>query len=278
METQIEAQIEEKSKGDVANSKVSYIAIPEKLICNRQNGKEKDKKEINTKAKYLYIILKMVSHNDKVNIYYNNLIKKLGWTDKRTLQKYLKILKDNKYIDYAFDRIVGNSKIEISLKFKKPFIQIDRELLERGIERGIERRENTNKEESNLTQAQVENGIILLYYLENKYNSNWGYACPNREEILNVIGINNGGLSKIINYYHSKYICEFCQGEIISNLSKERELQTKENINKNQKNSKMRLKNRYIVNNMTTNKERRYKIHKNKEYFFKIAEYTKESK
>jgi len=100
---------------------ISYIAIPQNLIYDNN---------LNTKAKYLYIILKKHAVSDKVNIGYDKLMDSLVWSDKRTLKRYLEILRQYNYIDYEFDRIGKLHSLEMKIEFNKPFIQIDRELVE----------------------------------------------------------------------------------------------------------------------------------------------------
>ena len=73
---------------------------------------------LNVKAKYLYIVLKKSSAWNKVNISYEKLMEELQWTNKKTLKKYLTILKNNNYIDYEFESIFYYKPLKIKLKQK----------------------------------------------------------------------------------------------------------------------------------------------------------------
>lgn len=238
-------------KGDFMKEKtkkVSYISVPMKLIRNntKDNG-------LNVKAKYLYIILKKLSTNSKVTISYQKLLEELQWTNKKTLKKYLEILKQNNYIDYNFQSIYYYKPLEIKVIQHRPYIMLDRELVNNALYIQIDQDElSPKRKRSNLVYR--ENGIVYLYFLEANYNAEWGYACPNRKELLNVLTLNNSELTQINEYYHKRLICEFKRGKMITNQE--------------DKTLIMRTRNRYIVNKKDENGNKRYKKHKKDNYFF----------
>jgi hypothetical protein len=217
----------------------SYIAIPQKLIYDDN---------LNTKAKYLYIILKKHSVSDNVNIGYLKLMESLKWTDKRGFKRYLKALKDNNYIEYEFEKVGNSHPLKIKLNFSKPFVQIDRELVDKGLKC------ITADKDGVIYKNNAEKGIIYLYTIEDRYRKDWGYSCPSREDICKILKLNNGRLTKIIKYYHDTYICEYQQGKIIDNSDKE---------------ITRRTRNRYQPNIKDKYGNRRYSNHKPKNYFFK---------
>jgi len=224
---------EAKNKSSTSNTnknKTSYISVPQRLIYDKSKG-------MCTKAKYLYIILKKHSANNIVKIKYSNLMESLKWTDNRTLKRYLIVLNNFGYIEYKIDstRIYSDNVLELKIVNIKPFILLAREVVEKGLKYDKE-------------SYSREKGIIYLYLMEDKYNEEWGYACPNRKEISDIIGLNNGSVTDIIKYYHDKFLCEHYRGW------------------KNEETGDM-IRSRYLVNNISKDGNSRYKKHKRKEYF-----------
>lgn len=232
----------ERNKG---STKTSYISIPNELINNS---------DINIKAKYLYIILKKHStkHKTKVStlIKYDKLNKSLMWNDKRKLKRYLSILKELNYIKYDFKEINNYIPLEIEFINHKQFIMIARDIVDKTLLINID---NSNSKRGDMYY--IEKGIVYLYFLEGYYNEYWGYACPSRRELSNIIKTNNSDTTKIIKYYHNNYICEYCQGKVIG-----------------EKDKPMRARNRYIPNNIDINGNKRYMRHKKESYFFKDSD------
>jgi len=222
-------------------NKTSYISIPQKLIHDKN-------KEVNVKAKYLYITLKKHSVKDKVNIRYNTLMNSLQWTDKRILKKYLDILKNNRYINYEFDVIHKYISIEIIIVGIKPFIMMARDIVEQALSINVETVEC--KPRSKLFWR--EKSILYLYLMEDKFNNEWGYSCPNRKEIESILSSNNIDTKKIIDYCHENMICEYNQGIIVNADS----------------GKVQRSRNRYLPNNKDKDGKLRYQYHKSIEYFF----------
>lgn len=229
-------------------SSTSYISVPMKLI--KSNTKLDG---LNVKAKYLYIILKKVSVYDNVSISYKKLLQELQWTNKRTLKKYLDILKQNEYIKYNFETMSHYIPLEIKISKHTPYIMLDRELVNVALTIVVDQSE-IKEEYQRKNLVYRENGIVYLYFLEANYNAEWGYACPSRNEMRKILTLNNTELTQLNQYYHKRFICEFKQGKMITNQE--------------DKTLIMRARNRYIVNIKDKNGSSRYKKHKKDNYFF----------
>jgi len=228
----------------------SYISIPNKLIYDTK---------INTKAKYLYIILKKHAINNKVNINYENIMNNLEWSDKRTFKKYLEILKDNNYISYDFTRIVYYLPLKIELIFSKPFVMIARSIVEKILILNISKSYKTTDSKSTHKRTDSffkEKGLIYLFFIEHLFNIQLGYSFPSRKELTDILKITNKELSHIIKQYHKNHLCEYCQGEILEG-------------SESSATGIRRTRNRYLPNNILSNGKYRYYNHKPKDYFFK---------
>jgi hypothetical protein len=62
-------------------------------------------KAIKTFETYLYVCLKQLAINDELNVYTKQLLDILQWKDRKTLKKYLKLLRDKGYISFNFDNL-----------------------------------------------------------------------------------------------------------------------------------------------------------------------------
>ena len=212
----------------MSSKKNGFISVPTELILDT---------EIPYKAKYLYIILKKHSFDDDLIIKYEKLMSLLKWKDKKSFKKYLLILKVNGYISYEFKKIIELIPLEIKIEFKKPFIKLDRDIINKALD--LSNGENIYNHEK---------GLLLLYYLEYNFNEGWGYSCPSFEEINNILKMDTKRIKEIIWLYHINYICEYTKGYMIGNL---------------------KIRNRYVVNNTIYDSfndkyKKRYKNHKAK--------------
>lgn len=218
-----------------------FTSIPTTLLMSE---------DLNNKDKYVYLKLKQNSSKGKSVTTISKIKKYSDVSDNRTILKSLSKLKEFGFINYPDFDVIPRTSIAIEIfDSDESFIKIDNEIFEK-----IEL----------LFKPNQHNAIILYYYLEKEYNINYGYACPSRDEISSVTKLNNGKVSEITKIMHDNFICEFQQGDKIEN-----------DVNEF---GYTRMRNRYIPNTIkyskdgvtnNQNNERRYKRHKNKQFFFK---------
>ncbi len=192
--------------------KISYIQMPNNLILDTN---------LNTKAKYLYLVLKISSTDNISIIYTKTLLKKLQWSDTKTLKKYLTQLKHQGYIQYDFNKLPKHKPMEIKLLPKGYYTELDREIIHKTIEicKAVKIIRYTKDNNNNNIKKEVladlkEDAIILLYLYEMYYNENFscGYACPSYEHIYKTLKIRQQNITAINKTLHDNYICKCISG------------------------------------------------------------------
>jgi hypothetical protein len=176
-------------------SKISYIQVPNSLICN---------KEIKSQAVYLYIILKMsCNKSNTVTISKNKLLAKLEWNDNRTLKTHMEQLKTNNYIQYDFTSLPINKTMTINIRKLNTanknksdyFTQIDRDTIHKVFDVA---QKTPIKIKKDTTYADLKDKSIRLIYLYEKcYNKEYGYAWISYREIQAQTGISNKYIKSI---------------------------------------------------------------------------------
>jgi hypothetical protein len=185
--------------------------------------------------KFTYAMIVLNSKDSKCNINNKQLKDICRISDNRTLYKILSNLSERWYITTDDNCIYLND-------ISEEVIKIDKEIIE-----------YCSKYEKKIQH----HSIILLYILEYNFNVDYGYSFISREELSKYLKVNNAMLTNIFNILHEDMICEFCQGEFMSN------------------DISSRTRNRYVPNNIKhkigeiIDGKRRYYDHIPKEFFFK---------
>lgn len=208
-------------------------------------------KDIKNKDKFILIKLKSMSKNNISNITIANLKKKCYISDNRTILQSLKSLRQYDFISYAEFDSIPKQPIQIELVYyeddHKSYTKVDNEMIEKIC----------------TIFKNPHNPLILYYILENGYNVDYEYSCPNREFIKEYITVSNKVLTEYILTMHTNFICEYCQGIFVNNPDDE------------YNNYSGRLRNRYIPNTIQYKQgesyigKRRYARHKHSSFFFK---------
>ena len=208
-------------------------------------------KDIKTKDKFVLIKLKQMSKNNISKIKINQLKDKCYMSDNRTIVQSLSRLKEFNFINYEEFKSIPKLQIEITLiqtEEDSIYTKIDNEMIDKICE----------------LFPNPYNPLILYYILESRYNVEYGYSCPNREELSEYITISNNRLTEIVLIMHENYICEYCQGIFVTLTNGMTDYDYSS-----------RLRNRYIPNTIAYKQsednigKRRYSKHKPKDYFFK---------
>jgi len=168
------------------------VEIPNKLIIDSN---------LNSRNKYLYIILKMYSIDNKSYLSYVNLMDKLKWRDKRNFKKYLNRLVENNYISNwnTRTRVYDDTPINVSFVKIGDNVSVDRKLIAKALDEdsGIKYREK---------------GLIFLYFIESLHNNKKKYSSPSFRQIQDVLKMDSAKISEIIHYYHDNDICKYRKG------------------------------------------------------------------
>ncbi len=237
------------------------ITLPYDIISNDREKDELLKDKIKTMDFYTYFVLRKEinkpNHSWVISLTTEKLKEITGYNDNETLKKKLKLLKDNKFIDYDFENFpLGNKEFIIKVI---PFTKNDVKRLGWGKQKQFEilDMELITKAVSLFDSIIMKaKAIRLLYYLKKHYNNTFdsmgikGYAAKAYSEISKDCCMQKQELNEISKVLHENYICEKIKGELVNNKYP---------------------KNRYIVNFIINNKtgerlySRHYTIRLNKE-------------
>jgi hypothetical protein len=159
------------------------------------------------------MILKMSCVNNQVNIYTENLKKKLNWKTTKTLKKYLCWLKDHKYIDYNFQELPRQHPIKLVIRKliidkenknnTEQFIQVSVDAINKII--------NT-MQQNNLLKLK-EMAIRLYYYYVKQYNIDIGSAFVSYEIINKDTGISNQCVKQLNDIFQKNKIVKVVHGK-----------------------------------------------------------------
>jgi hypothetical protein len=180
------------------------IQVPNELLTNKAMKHE---------IIYLYIILKSICVKNKVNIYSDNLLKKLNWKDIRTLKKYLQLLYNIKYIDTNYDKMPKHKPLSFNLlnNTRKNYTQVDIDTIHKVIDVSKEVPLQVKK---NITILNLQEMALRLFYIyEMYYNVYEEKAFPEYADITSNTGISSKYIVAINRVFEQKKIVKIKHGE-----------------------------------------------------------------
>ena len=181
--------------------KIKRIQVPNSII---------DNKEFNNNGFYLYVILKTLCVSNHVNIYNDNLLEKLQWTQYQ-LKKYLKDLKEKGLITYQFGDIPKFKPLELDIRPIKHhgknkdsyYTQVDIDTINNIIRYSKSIKIKIEKDKPQVIRDMKEKSLRLFYLYEMYYNPKYKCAFIGYDKIKNAMNINNAYI-KIINKMFNK--------------------------------------------------------------------------
>lgn len=195
--------------------KVKRIQIQNKYINN---------KDFHFNSFYLLIILKMVCVNNHVNIYSTTLLPKLNWT-RKTLKKYLDILRSENLIIYTWNSLPIHNPIELDIVPVKHnsknaddyYTQVDIDTINRIIENTqavkYKEKNRTSSKLETIERDEKEKSVKLFYLYEMFYNVNLGKAFISYTNIQDATKFSNTSIKKINSIFNRKGLVNIDIGE-----------------------------------------------------------------